>query len=95
MARSQLQTSDSTFLQTHTHTHLLFIRRKCCNLKGVYGAMFHVCCFLHKITLVRLTDSSVYAIKIQSHRFNTSASLATYINNIFELNLPPSPTPGH
>ena len=66
MARPQLQTSDSTFLSTHTtntHTHLLFIRRKCCNLKGVYGAMFHVHCFLHKITLVRPTDSSVYAIK--------------------------------
>jgi hypothetical protein len=62
MASSKLQTSDSTFLETH----LLFIRRKCCNLKGVYGAMFHVYCFLHKITLVRLTDSSVYAIKTQT-----------------------------
>lgn len=65
------------------------------NLKGVYGAMFHVCCFLHKITLVRLTDSYVYAIKTQSHRFNTSACPATYINNVFEHNLPPFPTPGH
>lgn len=62
MASSQLQTFDSTLL----HTHLLFIRRKCCNLKGVYGAMFHVCCFLHKITLVRQSESSLCAIKTQT-----------------------------
>lgn len=88
MAGSQLPTSDSTFL----HIHLLFICQKCCNLKGVYGAMFHVGCFLHKIT--RPSDWFICLCNPNTnHRFNISTLPAISMRNTFPALPRLSPTP--